>query len=205
MANSYKRLQDISSSHLNNFQPRQVFQQQYAPNYQVFTPQTFQNPTPTPPPNTTPIPMVIENFSKKEEDSGNEPIQLNISFKEEGIYPISSPQIFGPPLWFSLHNGAAHYPINPSPIARMQMKNIILGLPVLIPCKNCQNHATSHIEKYYDQLDDICSSRDKLFKFFVDFHNHVNKRYNKPVMSYEDAYKLYMGEVKFSPFNYSQK
>ena len=143
----------------------------------------------------------MENFSKSGED---DKIKLNISFKEEGIYPISSPQIFGPPLWFSLHNGAAHYPDNPSPIARMQMKNVILGLPVLIPCKNCQNHATSHIEKHYDQLDDICSSKDKLFKFFVDFHNYVNKRYNKPIMSYEDAYKLYMGEVKFSPFNYSQ-
>jgi hypothetical protein len=158
--------------------------------------------------NVTQIQNARENFKTDNEVDDEfskddiEP-QLNIKYKEKDIYVITSPQVFGPPLWFSLHNGSAHYPTNPSPIARMQMKNIILGLPVLIPCKNCQNHATSYIEKNYDQLDDICSSRDKVFKFFVDFHNHVNERYNKPKMSYDDAYKLYMGTVKFSPFQYS--
>ena len=32
---------------------------------------------------------------------------------------------------------------------------------------------------------------EHLFKFFVDMHNMVNKRYGKPEMSLEDAYRLY--------------
>ena len=65
----------------------------------------------------------------------------------------------------------------------------------MVPCVNCKEHATAYIEKNYDKLDSICSSRDSLFKFFVDFHNEVNIQTNKPVMSYEDAYKLYSGNI----------
>ena len=83
------------------------------------------------------------------------------------------------------------------------MKGVIIGIPTLLPCQNCSEHATAYIEKHYDQLDNICSSKENLFKFFVDFHNNVNERYNKPIMSYEDAYKLYTGSVKISTMTYS--
>ena len=101
------------------------------------------------------------------------------------------PNVWGPPMWFTLHNGASKYPIKASPIFADRMKNFILGLPVMIPCDKCQDHATAHIEANWSRLDDVVSGRDKLFKFFVDFHNRVNKRYNKPEMTYETAYKLY--------------
>ena len=101
------------------------------------------------------------------------------------------PKIWGPKMWFTLHNGAIKYPIKASPIFAERMKGFILGLPVMIPCDKCQDHATAHIEANWSRLDDIVSGRDKLFKFFVDFHNRVNKRYNKPEISYETAYKLY--------------
>jgi len=103
----------------------------------------------------------------------------------------SDPKIWGPPFWFTLHNGAVKYPIKASPIFADRMKGFILGLPVMIPCDKCQDHATAHIEANWSRLDDVVSGRDKLFKFFVDFHNKVNKRYNKPEISYESAYKLY--------------
>ena len=41
----------------------------------------------------------------------------------------------------------------------------------------------------------LTKNNDSLFKFFVDFHNEVNIQTNKPVMSYEDAYKLYSGNI----------
>jgi len=71
------------------------------------------------------------------------------------------------------------------------MKNFILGIPVMLPCIKCREHATAFIESHKDQLEYICRGKDSLFKFFVDFHNQVNVRNNKPVMTYEDAYKLY--------------
>ena len=102
-----------------------------------------------------------------------------------------NPSVWGPHFWFSLHFGALNYPslANPSTIERM--KNLIIGIPCMLPCDTCRDHAISFIEENKDFLDYICSSRDNLFKFFVDFHNYVNKRQNKPLMSYDDAYKLY--------------
>lgn len=114
----------------------------------------------------------------------------------------SSPSVFGPPLWFTLHNSSNNYPINPSPIVKERMKNIIIGIPILLPCANCKDHATAYIESNFDKLDDIVSTRDKLFNFFVDFHNHVNKRYDKKTYSYEEAKELYNGKVKVSKLSY---
>jgi len=152
-------------------------------------------------PKVNPNYTYLENLQNKEqiEHSGQ---HTEISYETVDHLNTSNPQIFGPPLWFSLHNAAAHYPINPSPITSERMKNVILGIPVLLPCKNCSEHATAYIEKNFERLDDICSTRDKLFKFFVDFHNYVNQRYNKPIMSYEDAYKIYLGNVKVNKMSY---
>ena len=61
----------------------------------------------------------------------------------------------------------------------------------MLPCEVCQGHANNHIQKHKANLDTITNGRENLFKFFVDFHNIVNKRYNKPIISVKDAYKLY--------------
>jgi len=102
-----------------------------------------------------------------------------------------SPEVWGPHFWFTLHNGALNYPSLANPLCIERMKNFIIGIPVMIPCETCKEHATAYIESNKDYLDYICASRDKLFKFFVDFHNYVNIRLKKPEMSYDDAYRLY--------------
>ena len=148
--------------------------------------------------------FVRENFNKYPEPRRESVIvQSDIPTDTEVIsepyknsYGISSsPNIFGPAYWFTLHVGALNYPLRPSPIVIDKMKNFINAIPIMVPCVNCKEHATAYIEKNYDKLDSICSSRDSLFKFFVDFHNEVNIQTNKPVMSYEDAYKLYSGNI----------
>lgn len=102
-----------------------------------------------------------------------------------------SPEVWGPHFWFTLHNGSLNYPSLANPLCIERMKNFIIGIPVMIPCETCKEHATAYIETNKDYLDYICASRDKLFKFFVDFHNYVNIRLKKPEMSYDDAYRLY--------------
>ena len=120
--------------------------------------------------------------------------QINPNFISEAKLfglDMSSPPVFGPPLWLTMHNASIHYPVHPSPLVIERMKNFILAIPVLIPCETCKEHANAYIEENFSKLDEVCSGRMKLFNFFVDFHNYVNIRLNKPVMSYEDAFKLY--------------
>ena len=103
----------------------------------------------------------------------------------------NDPSVFGPPLWFSLHNASAYYPAKASTLHAERMKHVILGIPVLIPCETCKEHATNYIEQHKHKLIDICKTKKDLFEFFVDFHNFVNKRLGKKVISYEEAYRLY--------------
>ena len=114
----------------------------------------------------------------------------------------ADPQVWGPSFWFILHNGAARYPDNPSPFYKERMKGFILGMPVMIPCAVCAAHATSHIEDTWDELDAVVSCKINLFKFFVDFHNKVNQRYNKDLMNYQDAYDLYTGVTTVKRMKY---
>jgi len=115
----------------------------------------------------------------------------------------NSPEIWGPSFWFTLHNGANSYPKNPPIITKERMKNFIFGMPVMIPCFKCKDHATSFIESNREKLDIIVSSRENLFNFFVDFHNYVNEKYNKKIFTYDEAYNLYNGNIKVEKLKYS--
>jgi len=229
--NTYKRLHDIRDGfyynptviNVENFQNSNTRLSNHTPNQNVsyidnlHRVEHFQNPN-TRLTNNMLIQNVsyiddlhrIEHFEETKNPNENKD---DLSFKtdtktlemkietSEGI--LSSPDIFGPPFWFTLHASSMSYSFNPTPIIKEKMRNFIIAIPVILPCKNCQEHATAYIEKHYNEIDTACSSRDSLFKFFVDFHNEVNKKKDKPVMSYEDAYKLYSGKVKITKITYT--
>ena len=137
----------------------------------------------------------------------NEPVILTgdpLRMKWETLEYSNSadPKVWGAAFWFSIHNGCTKYPVKATPVISNRMKGFIMGLPYMIPCQNCMTHAQSHIENNYDNLDEICSGRDNLFKFFVDFHNYVNKRYGKQEITYDNAYKKYMGRINVTKLVY---
>lgn len=114
----------------------------------------------------------------------------------------SDPRVWGPSFWFSLHNGVSKYPENASPYVIERMKGFILGIPMMLPCEKCKVHATNYIDQNSDKIDQICQGRTSLFQFFVDFHNMVNKTYNKPILSYEQAWKIYNKGIDIKIMNY---
>lgn len=118
----------------------------------------------------------------------NNPIEMNVNTTIVGS--TTDPIIFGPSFWFTLHNGAVSYPENPTKFVKDGMKQLIINLPLLIPCKSpCREHFYDYIVK--SNLDDVIRNRENLFRFFVDIHNLVNSRYGKDVMSLEDAKTIY--------------
>lgn len=102
-----------------------------------------------------------------------------------------APDTWGPLMWYTLHNGAYHYPERASAVKAVGMKHFILGLPHILPCAACAQHAERYIQSRTHELDRIVSGRRNLFQFFCDFHNIVNKRFGKPQISLRDAYKIY--------------
>ena len=123
-------------------------------------------------------------------------------------YEISSkpvgtqkPEIFGPAFWFSLHTGAVHLPEVLSPISASRLKGFVNGIPEMVPCVECSEHARAFIEANKARIDNF-KRGDDVFKFYVDFHNYVNTRLGKPLMTYEKAYQLYKGGVDVKYLKY---
>lgn len=108
----------------------------------------------------------------------------------------NDPKAWGYHYWMSLHITSYFYPIKASRIQRDRMVQRILSIPNELPCEECQYHSAAYIQKNFNRLPDICSGRDKLFAFFVDFHNQVNKRYGKKIYTVEEAKKLYSGKFQ---------
>lgn len=117
------------------------------------------------------------------------PPTLNMEISSTLTGRCTDPSLFGPPLWFVLHNGASCYPHRPSPIVQKNMMGFIDGLHVIIPCASCKEHAYRFIKNH--TLATVTASRETLFRFFVQFHNYVNIRHGKRTMSLEEAKQLY--------------
>lgn len=129
--------------------------------------------------------FITMNQISSDNNKKSVPIPINNS--------VGDPKVWGPPFWYTLHVSAAHYPLNPSSIVQERMKQRILAIPYEIPCAVCRPHASAFIENNRDNLDKIVSSRENLIKFYVDFHNQVNKRYGKPLWTYQQAIDKYSG------------
>ena len=136
-------------------------------------------------------PQVKLEVSPQPVPSPPKPAPVKEKYQQEEKRVGKDPAVFGPPLWFSLHNASAYYPEKASPAHAERMKNIIIGLPVLLPCETCKEHATAYIENNKHKLSEICKTKQEVFKFFVDFHNYVNQRLGKKVLTFEEAYALY--------------
>ena len=139
-------------------------------------------------------------YSFKHDHHNHQPMHVKWETKE--FTAMTDPRVWGRPFWFSLHSSAAHYPIKASNMVRDLMVGRLLALPIEIPCSRCRPHASAFIEANKNKLFYICSGRDKLFNFYVDFHNKVNERYGKPIMSYEQARKIWMDGIKVSTMSY---
>lgn len=128
---------------------------------------------------------------KRVRDLYGQPIKMNVDIHQRRTVVGSSfdPEIFGPSLWFILHNGVTNYPSNPTRFVQNGMKLLILNIPLLIPCLACREHFYTSVRA--SNLDLAVSSRDELFKFFVNVHNYVSSRYGKPQMSLNDAKRFY--------------
>ena len=137
------------------------------------------------------VPLKETFYVDAEEDYEDEEYEEEEYEEKKEKKKGNDPSVFGPPLWFSLHNASAFYPEKASPIHAERMKHVIIGIPVLITCETCKEHATNYIEQHKHHLMDICKTKKELFKFFVDFHNFVNQRLGKRVIGYKEAHNLY--------------
>ena len=129
---------------------------------------------------------------------------LSMKWKEERVNSTKEPRVFGPPLWFVIHNSAAHYPVSPSKICQQHAIMFIKSIPYLVSCKECFLHAQEYISRSdTNELYALTSTRSSYFKWGVDFHNFVNQRLGKKEISMEKAYNMYHNSPTIKLLSYS--
>jgi hypothetical protein len=119
-----------------------------------------------------------------------EKIEQLDDFTDCSVYVSNKPEVWGPPFWKFMHITAEQYPENPDKTLADHMYKFIKSIPYVLPCKECSIHAHEFIDKY-PGLDKVVRDKTLLFRFFVDFHNQVNKRKVKKIYTYEEARELY--------------
>ena len=99
------------------------------------------------------------------------------------------PEVWGPSGWRFMHYVALGYPDEPTEHDRMSYKLFYESLVDVLPCQGCANHYKENIANV--PIDDHLKDRESLLRWTFDIHNEVNKLKGKPILSYEDALKLY--------------
>lgn len=105
---------------------------------------------------------------------------------------IHDPKAWGSAWWFSLFSGCCTANEIIAKADRPKYWKFIEGLPYMLPCKECQEHAKIYVDKIKHKKDEICSSRQNLVKFFVDFHNSVSKRKGQQKITIRDVENTFM-------------
>ena len=95
---------------------------------------------------------------------------------------IIPPNIWGPNIWYIVHG--ISYKISNENF--LKYKNEFIELIKLLftnlPCPDCSKDASDKLNK--TNFDNMLS-KDDMIKYLFDFHNHVNKKTNKPTFLYE--------------------
>lgn len=97
---------------------------------------------------------------------------------------------WGPGLWVALHSMTFDYPENPSLEDKQRYRAFFHTLKYVLPCGTCRAHYTEGIEKKMP-IEPALKNRDTLSRWLVDFHNSVNQRLGKPIVSYESVKEKY--------------
>ena len=93
------------------------------------------------------------------------------------------PPVWGPTIWGTIHLMAYTYPDEPSAERKLSMSNFLQNLCINLPCLGCGIHC----REYVTNNPPVVDSKTTLKKWAYDFHNAVNVRINKRILTHEEA------------------
>jgi uncharacterized protein YutD len=99
------------------------------------------------------------------------------------------PTIWGPNYWFFLHTVAFCYPLFPSTVTKKKYYNLVHNLPLFIPTEKIGNEFSNLLDKY--PVTPYLDNRESFLKWTHFIHNKINKKLNKPIISFTKFIKEY--------------
>lgn len=107
---------------------------------------------------------------------------------------ISNPASFGPGIWYCIHRMARDANTEEK---KQKFKEFIENIIINLPCQTCMDHATEYYKN--NSLKDYWHLKENgkdvgLFRWAFNFHNTVNSRLKKPIVSWDSAKMLFSEE-----------
>lgn len=103
---------------------------------------------------------------------------------------MSDPNYWGPALWTALHTISFNYPEQPTPTERDQYRTFFQSLKHVLPCGKCRTHYAEGLDTLLP-LEPALRNRDTFSRWLVEFHNSVNQRLGKTLVSYDSVKEKY--------------
>lgn len=103
------------------------------------------------------------------------------------LYNMSK-NVWGPPTWRLLHCLCVKAKDTMTPPQIKDLKTIIERIVSHLPCPMCSTHASSYFK--LNKFNAITTLAQLRYFMFV-FHNNVNSRINKPLITYEEHNLIY--------------
>lgn len=98
---------------------------------------------------------------------------------------------WGPRAWYWLHTSAIYYPAHPTAAAHSTMFARFWSFVQNLPCPECRLHAIQYAREYPPDF----SGTDRFQTWAWRFHNAVNHRLGKPLLSAEEYRQAYAEEL----------
>ena len=99
-----------------------------------------------------------------------------------------SKNVWGPPTWQLLHCLSVKAKDTMTPLQIKELKTILERIVSNLPCPICSTHAKSYFKlNHFNSV----ATLDQLRYFMFVFHNNVNTRINKPLITYEQHNLMY--------------
>lgn len=122
---------------------------------------------------------------------------------------MSSPmdiEAWGKSGWNLLHAISFKYPVSDaSKIQREAFYSLLSGLGYVLPCESCRAHLREYLNDPGTGITGPDSShldtRESISRWMVGFHNDVNTRIGKPVMTYAAVEELYRNVENACPMS----
>lgn len=108
---------------------------------------------------------------------------LRLMYSTEKIYK----ETWANPVWYLLHSCA--YYSRQEQYCGICFKAFVSCLRYVLPCPKCRNHLSENLHTI--DIDDFINIPEGLFEYTVKLHNTVNKQLDKPILSTEDAKRIY--------------
>ncbi len=107
---------------------------------------------------------------------------------------------WGPLTWKALHSITYNYPENPNINVKKTYVHFFNKIvPNMLPCIICFNHYLKYISSR--PIHNYINNKTDLVRWLVDMHNSINRRNNKPILSYWDVDNIYKNKIYFNDIN----